>query len=397
LKMKLTPKSEIENRIARLQAELVEQELDGTIIILNSDMFYFTGTVQKSYLYVPAEGKPVLMIIKSLQRGQAESPLENIVAIKKPAEMVDILSSFGYTRLKKIGLELDVLPFNLYCKLQLFFPGVQFFDISPSIKTVRSLKSPYEIDLLSESLQVMDEAHRAVPVFLQEGMREIELAALFESEMRKRGYSGCCDMRSFNQEVFLGNTVSGTNGSIPSFFDSAVGGTGVSVSHPQGAGWKRIKRNEVIYIDYTCVVHGYSGDQTRIYCIGELTPKMVRAYEDSLIIESEIVNSIKPGTPAEAPYLLAAKMAEEMGYSNNFMGLKNEQARFVGHGVGVEMSEPPILAQNIKTPIMPGMTFAIEPKFIFPEGAVGIENTYVMTENGPKCLSITPNSIFYCK
>ncbi|HWP96107.1 MAG TPA: Xaa-Pro peptidase family protein [Syntrophomonadaceae bacterium] len=395
MEMKITPKSEIEARITKLQEKLMEQMLDGTIIVLNSDMFYFTGTVQTSYLYVPAIGEPVLMVKKSLRRGRDESTLKNIVPINRPREIPAILAEFGYTSFDQIGLELDVLPFNLFKMYEQIFPNTEFSDISPAVKEIRAIKSPYETELLRDALGVIDKAHLAVPSFLREGMLEIELAALFEAEMRKRGYSGCCKMRAFNQDLFLGNACSGSSGIFPSFFDGPVGGPGVAVTHPHGAGWKKVNRNEVIFIDYTCVVHGYTGDQTRIFSMGELTPRMVKAFDDALFIQSEIIKSIKPGTPAEEPYVMAVKLAEEMGYKDYFMGYMEDKVKFIGHGIGLELDELPILAKGLKAPIMPGMTFALEPKFVFPEGAIGTENSFLMTDNGPEYLSITPEFITY--
>lgn len=395
--MNLTPKSEITARISCFQKKLIQKELDGAVIVLNSDTFYFTGTVQNSFLYVPAAGEPVFMIKRSLRRGKEESSLKNIVPIKHPMQIPEILSTFGYKAPKKIGLELDVMPFNIYKTYKKVFPDAEFYDVSPIVKEIRAVKSPYELGLMRNALSVIDEAFKEVPSFLHEGMTEVELAALFEAEMRKRGYSGCCKMRAFNQELFYGVVCSGENGFCPSYFDGPIGGSGVSVSNSQGAGWKKIKRDESIIIDNTCIIDGYAGDQTRIFCIGELSRKMVKAFEDSLTIQSEIIRSIKPGTPAEEPYLLAVKLAEEMGYKDNFMGYKEDQVKFVGHGIGLELDEWPVLAKGLKTPIMPGMTFALEPKFIFPEGAIGIENSFVMTENGPESMCITPETITYLK
>ncbi len=395
MEMEKTPKSEIDARVKKLQEKLTEQALDGTLILLHSDMFYFTGTVQTAFLFIPAIGEPVLMIKKSLARGKHESPLKNIVPIRSPKEIPGILAEFDYTNFNKIGLELDVLPLNLYKMYQKIMPETEFSDISPIVREIRAIKSPYEIGLLRDALGVIDKAHLSVPSFLREGMLEIELAALFEAEMRKRGFSGWCKMRAFNQEFFLGNTCTGSGGFYPNFFDGPVGGSGVAISNPQGAGWKTVNRNEVVYIDYTCVVHGYTGDQTRIFSIGELSPQMVKAFNDSLFIEEEILKAIKPGTPAEVPYLLAIKLAEEMGYKDNFMGYKDDRVKFIGHGIGLELDELPVLAKGVKDPIMPGMTFALEPKFVFPEGAIGTENSFVMTEHGPEYLSITPEVITY--
>ncbi|MEN6566587.1 MAG: Xaa-Pro peptidase family protein [Veillonellales bacterium] len=384
-------------RTGKLQQKIIEQGLDGALIFLNSDLFYFTGTVQTSFLYIPAAGEPVLMVKKGLRRGSEESRLKNIVSIHSPKKIPEALAGFGFTDLSKIGLELDVLPVNLYKLYRKIFPQAELSDISPAIKAIRAIKSPYEIELLKQALVVSDQAFSTVPSLLREGMTEIELAALFEAELRKRGFAGCCKMRAFNQEFLFGDICTGSSGFYPSYFDGPVGGTGVSVSHPKGAGWKRINRNEVVYIDYTSIIEGYTGDQTRIFCIGELSPRMVKAFEAALQIEAAVLKAMKPGTLAEEPYLLALNLAEELGYKDYFMGYKDDQVKFLGHGLGLELDEWPIFAKGFKLPIVPGMTFALEPKFVFPEGAIGTENSFVMTETGPEYLSITPEVITYLK
>ncbi|MFL0197661.1 M24 family metallopeptidase [Clostridium sp. WILCCON 0269] len=394
--MNYTPKSEIDMRISCFQKKLTEQELNGAFILLNSDMFYLTGTVQNSYLYVPVSGEPVLMVKRSLRRGKDESPLKNIVPIKNPKQIPEILSEFGYKDFRKIGFQLDVIPFNIYKTYKNIFPNAEFYDVSGIVKGMRAIKSPYEIELLRNAVSVIDKAFLAVPSFLKEGMLEIELAALFEAEMRKRGYSGC-RTRAFNQDFFYGNVCTGDSGFYPSFFDGPVGGSGVSLSFPQGAGWKKVNRNEVVYIDYTCVIDGYAGDQTRIFCMGELNPRMVKAFEDAVYIESEVVKAMKPGISAEEPYFLALKMAEEMGYKDNFMGYKEDKVKFLGHGIGLELDEWPVLAKGFKMPIMPGMAFALEPKFVFPEGAIGTESSFIMTEDGPENMTKIPEIITYLK
>lgn len=393
--MNYTPKEELDVRVESFQERLKRQEVDGAIILLNSDLFYFTGTVQSSFLYIPVAGEPVLMVKKSLLRGREESALKNIVPVKHPKEIPGILAAFGHAAFSRIGLELDVLPFNLYQTYKKIFPQAELCDISPAIKEIRAIKSPYEASLIRNALVVANQAFLTVPEFLREEMTEIELAALFEAQLRKRGYSGCCRMRSFNQEFFYGNICSGSSGFNASYFDGPVGGLGVSAANPQGAGWKKISRNEAVYIDYTCIIEGYTGDQSRIFCMGKLTSRMEKAFEDAVRIQQEVVKAIKPGVPAEEPYLLALKLAEEMGYKDNFMGYKENQVKFLGHGIGLELDEWPIFAKGVKTPILPGMTFAIEPKFVFPEGAIGTENSFVMTEEGLENLSITPDVITY--
>ena len=393
--MSNTPKAEIEVRISRLQEKMAAEKFSGALLIQNSDLFYFSGTVQNGCLYVPVAGEPVLMVKKSLHRAQEESPLQKIEQLKYTGENPAILAAHNCTELSKIGVELDVLPFNQYKSYQKIFPQTELQDISPLIKSLRAIKSNYEISILRKALTVIDHAFRAVPSFLQAGMPEIEAAALFEAEMRRRGYSGSAKMRAFNQDFFMGNFCSGSSGFAPNYFDGPVGGTGLTAAQPQGPSWTKIERNEIVYVDYTGVVEGYIGDQTRIFCLGELLPEMVKAFADALLIQREVLQAIKPGTPAEEPYLLAVKLAAELGYQDHFMGYKGDRVKFIGHGIGLELDEWPIMAKGLKNPILPGMTFALEPKFVFPAGAIGTENSFVMTENGPEYLSITPEVITY--
>lgn len=75
------------------------------------------------------------------------------------------------------------------------------------------------------------------------------------------------------------------------------------------------------------------------------------------------------------------------------MGLGKDRVRFVGHGVGLELDEFPVFAPGLKMPLQQGMVFAWEPTFVFPEGAVGIENTHVVTEKGVQTLTDGPQEI----
>jgi Xaa-Pro aminopeptidase len=89
-------------------------------------------------------------------------------------------------------------------------------------------------------------------------------------------------------------------------------------------------------------------------------------------------------------------MAAKAGLKDNFMGMPGEQARFVGHGVGLELDEFPVLARGFKMPLQQGQTVAIEPKFVFPErGVIGIENTFAVTADGGERLTELPDSIVF--
>nr|WP_321465380.1 Xaa-Pro peptidase family protein [uncultured Desulfobulbus sp.] len=391
--MLYTPKSEIDARIQFLQTTLDQLELDGALIIHHTNLFYFSGTSQSAHLFIPRAGKPVLMVRRSYARACAESPLAEILELKSIKAIPDLLKEKGFS-LENVGLELDVIPYNTWQLYNKVFAESNFRDISDGIKRIRTIKSAYEIDLLQRACTVLDQVFAEVPGWLHEGMTEIELASLFEAGMRKRGYGGCSKMRSFNQDFFMGNVTSGASGAAATYFDGPVGGCGLTpANNPHGAGWKKIARNEVIYIDYTCVINGYTADGARMFVIGDVSEPLARAHAASRTIADTLVAMLRPGMLCEDVYFKSVELAEQMGLAAHFMGLGNDRVRFIGHGVGLELDEHPIFAKGVKMVLAAGMTFALEPKFVFAEGAIGTENTYVLSESGAHVLTHAPEDI----
>jgi len=128
--LRYTPKQELEQRIAKLQKRLKEESIDGAVIAQNADLFYFTGTVQRSHLFVPAEGEPLLMVNKTFEQAREESSLENIIRLDSLKEINTVLKSYGYGPLKKLGFELDLLPASNYLYYQNLFEGIKIVDAS---------------------------------------------------------------------------------------------------------------------------------------------------------------------------------------------------------------------------------------------------------------------------
>jgi Xaa-Pro aminopeptidase len=391
--MLYTPKSEIDARIHAFQRTLEQQGLDGVLIVHHTNLFYLSGTSQSCHLFIPRSGEPLLMVRKSYQRALRESPIEQIVEVKSLKMIPEILQRKGF-KLETLGLELDVIPYNTWGFYQKIFGPAKLIDISESVKKIRMIKSDYEIGLLQGACAVLDQVFAEVPTMIRKGMTEIELASLFEAGMRRRGYSSCSKMRAFNQDFFLGNLTAGASGAVPSYFDGPVGGSGLTpANNPHGAGWKTIGPNEIIYIDYTCVINGYTADAARMFVLGSVSEILRQAHRAALTILERITSMISPGTTCEDIYEQAVALAQEMGLHDHFMGIGNDRVRFIGHGVGLELDEHPIFAKGMKMSLAPGMTFALEPKFVFPEGAIGIENTYALKADGLQVLTHAPQDI----
>ncbi len=381
--------AEIQARITAMQTQLQGKGIDGALFIFPIDVYYFSGTRQNSTLWLPASGEPVLLVRKSLARAKSESPLSDI----RPFPSSKELASHFPVEAQKIGFTFDVAPvqqLNFYTKV---LGGREFVDISALNREVRSVKSTFEQQLMKASGDALSSVFAMVPSFLKEGMRELDLAAEFEYRLRKAGNEGFVRMRAFNQELFGGLTVSAGAASY-GFFDGAVTGRGLSNASPQGASRDTIARNTPVLIDFTGVFDGYITDMTRMFVIGTLDPELQRAFDLSVEIQNYIQRELKPGAVCEELFLKSVEMAQQGGFGANFMGMPGEQAKFVGHGVGLELDEFPVLAQGFKVPLKAGQTIAIEPKFVFPgRGVIGIENTFAVSDNGGVKLTNFDDSI----
>jgi Xaa-Pro aminopeptidase len=375
-----TPESELSDRIKRFQQKLITSAIDGALIVQKADLYYFSGTAQNAHLYIPAHGEPLLMVKKSLRRAIEESGLKDIIALNSLKELAEHIRSLNSP--ERIGLEMDVIPARMFINYQKLLAPSQMRDISEAVRQVRMLKSPYEIGLIRKSADLNHVMFSEVSNIIREGMAEMELAGRLEAIYRKNGHQGACRVRGFNSELYYGHLLSGWNLSYPSFFDGPVGGTGTNPSYPQGAGHKKIARNEPIMVDYAGILNGYIVDQARMFSIGPLSDKFVAAYEVALSIKSHIASQAVPGANGKDLYETAYDIATQAGLENYFMGYE-DRVSFIAHGVGIELDELPVIARNLDMPLEAGMVFALEPKFIFPEeGAIGIEDTFVVTEGG---------------
>ncbi len=390
-----TPKAELDRRIENLQHYLEQNEVDAALILQRVDLFYFSGTIQQGNLYIPERGEPLLMANKSSERARAESAISRVVNLDSPKRICEILKAEGYCPPRRIGLELDVLPTNLYFTYRRLFPDAEIVDISIPIRMIRAVKSAYEIGIIRQAAEFSDRVAANVPDVLREGMSELEVAGRVEAEARKLGHQGIVRMRLWGSEMFYGHLMSGPSAAVPSFLSSPTGGSGASPAVAQGPGYKTIRRHEPVLFDYVFAYNGYLSDHARIFSLGEVPAELLEAHAAMLEIQKMIRSFAKPGVTAGAVYEHACNKAAELGYADHFMGAAGkERIRFVGHGIGLEVDEFPFLAIGQKLELQAGMIIALEPKVIFPgKGVVGIENTHVVMADGLAQLGQYPDGI----
>jgi len=364
-------------------------------VLQNADLFYFAGSIQQGALYVPVTGEPLYMVRREYTRARMESGLKEIVPIKSHRDIPAILNDFNCPLPQKAGMELDVLPVNLFSQFTKTLKGCIFSDAGPLIRSIRAVKSAYEIEILKDAAVIADKINNRAKEVIRPGITDLEVDAELQYVARKWGHQGIIRMRGFNSEIFYGRVFSGPDSAAPAYLDVPLGGIGLNPSVGQGASYKRIEANQPVVVDFCGAFDGYVLSQTRTFCIGGLSDKLKKAYEDMVRIQERFKEIARPGAMWSDLYDDCCNLACELGYKDHFMGFSGAQVSFIGHGVGIEIDEYPCIARGFNDQVLKeNMIVAFEPKAVYPGlGAVGIENTFWVCENGPNQLTFSSEEL----
>lgn len=375
--------SEYRERITKLQQFLIAQEIDVAVFNLNSDLYYYSGSVQPLYMVIPAEGTGVLIARKSLERIRSEAPLFTLETFQNTRDLQRIVADYGWSGARKIGFTLENTAYATVMRWMKLFEGAVAVDISWEIRRLRMVKSEAEHAIFREAGRRMAELPRVIRESFRPGMTELELSAAIENFMRLNGHGGLSRCRREGIEMNYGVCSGGAGALAGTKFDGICGGEGLDRAVPYGASWKPIGPGEPVIIDFAFVYQGYHLDQTRMFCWGEPQPEVVKALDAMCQVERFIAERLVPGAIWSELYDGAVQLAEKLGYAESFMGLGPEKVKFVGHGVGLELDEPPYLAPKMNEPLEAGMVLALEPKVALPGiGVIGNEDTVIVTESG---------------
>ncbi len=389
------PREELDNRLTRLRTAMEGKGIDAFLVVQKMDCYYLSGTTQDSMLYVSLDGKPLLMVRREVERARVESRLDDIVKIRSIRDLPSLIRDHSGMLPRNLGLELDVLPVRDYFKYQDLFKDATLIDASPIIRDIRKIKSPFEIDLIRVAGDIGRKAYEEGRKILKQGMTEIEFAGHMETAAKVFGHEGLIRVRSLNYEAYTWHVLSGYTGGIVSQSDSPMGGLGLSPAFPVGASLKVMKAHEPILVDFGTCYHGYLADETRMFSIGKMPAKFTDAYNACKEIHDTVLEETRPGADCEALFHMTLRLAKKLGYGDSYLGPPGLQTRFIGHGIGLELNEFPFLAQGQSYSLEEGMTFAVEPKIVFPgEGSAGIENTVVVTRDGCEILTLLEQEIF---
>jgi Xaa-Pro dipeptidase len=390
----VTPSEEIDRRLAALRSALAADGLDAALIVQHTDLAYFSGTNQQAHLVVPASGEPVLLVRRVLERARAESPLGRIEPLRSLGALPAALDAAGVESGATLGLELDVLPAGLYLGYARRLPDHELGDCSPAVRRVRARKSDWELARMRAACEQVRSAAEAVPGLLRPGVLESQVQLEVETVLRMAGHQGQLRFRGFNQEMHYGQVLAGPSGAVPGYSDSPLCGPGPNPVLGKGPDGHVLAQGDPVIADLVGGHDGWLSDQTRTFAVGRLDADLRDAHDCAAAILRAVEAELRPGTPASALYDLAERIAADAGLDEHFMGAGPQRVRFLGHGVGMEIDELPVLAPGFDDPLEEGNVIAVEPKFVFPgRGAVGIENMYAVTADGFETMTTAPEEL----
>jgi Xaa-Pro aminopeptidase len=382
-------KAELSLRWQKIQRMLHQQGADACLISTNVNLLYTTGRIIMGYVYIPLSGEPLFFVRRPY--GVIEN--DQVIAIRKLEQLPGLLMGLKMPLPRKLMLEGGEMTYTDWVRTAAVFPDADLLDGTHQIRQVRSVKTEYELNEVRESARLQALAFTKFPALYKTGMTDHEFSVEMEREMRLHGCLGVFRIFGSSMEAGMCSVMAGDNADAPSAYDFAMSGGGLHPSLPVSANGSKLENGMSVMVDFGSAFNAYISDMTRVFSIGKLTQKAYDAHQVSLEIQNMLMQKTVPGATCEDLYLASYQLAEKYGFADCFMGI-TQQAKFVGHGIGLALNELPVLCDSNKELIHANMVIALEPKFMIPStGAVGSENTYIVHENGLEKITIATESI----
>ena len=371
------PVSEMEARQNLLAKLLQENDIEAALVQNPVDLYYYSGGRQNASLLVKANGESRLFVRRSLSRAKFESGEDDSPhSVENFPRMAEFSDTIGCIPAMQFG----ELPHTFADKFANRVGATK--DCTSIIHGQREVKSPWEIQMMEDGASVQLDMFEAVTRVGGEGVSEIELVAAAEAVSRAAGFGGNVQMRRFPLQCDRGVIVAGRAGGVPSFFDSAIGGTGPHPMASMGSGFTTIKANEPVLVDLVHLHRGYVVDTTRMFVAGSLSKEWEERLEDMVAVKDVVVDVLDQGLDCSEAWRQGHSLAVELGHSDHLMGMAPDQSKFLGHSVGLQLDESPVVAEGFDRPLPIGGTMAIEPKVVHAEGSIGSEDTWTRDEEG---------------
>ena len=382
----------IEKRLHDLQETIKERGVEGAILFHSRDVFYYTGTAQPSYLIVRPDDY-LLFVLNGIDFARRESPLppEKIIPERKLEKMFSRMFP-GEGSGAAVATELDLLTMGRFRNMQKWLGMREIVNISEEILHRRMCKDDLEIDAIRQASAAVHAGHEAAMARLLPGVTELELSAAVEYAQRLAGHEGMLFIRQPDAIIGRGPFASGANLGEMSGAAFCLTGTGLDPAVPTGASRREIQRHDLVVIDVPACVNGYHSDQSRTYCLGQPPADAAALYEAVLQVLDHLIRRLRPGMSIDDAFSLGLDKARELGIQDSYLRFPSgATAHFIGHGVGLDVNEPPVLKKGSDVLLQAGMTLALEITATTRKGLpVKIEDVVLLSAGGCEILTTAP-------
>jgi Xaa-Pro aminopeptidase len=359
--------SEFAARRREVAAALAERKLDALFVAFSPNLRYLTGFTGSNGGLLITPGSAILFTDPRYTIQAAEECLSERngglrIRIAKGPLLVEVAAAIAKAGVKRIGYEPARMTCDALDALKARLPmRAALHPVSGWIEQLRMLKSPDEIDRIRRSVQINSRAFERAAARLKPGVTERDFAAELEYRMRRLG----AEKPSFETIV-----ASGARSALPHAQPTAA---------PLASGF--------VLVDMGAFVDGYASDMTRTLHIGPPGAKARRAYKAVLEAQLAAIDAVRPGVVAYAPDRAARRVLKRYGLDRAFV-------HSTGHGLGLEIHEPPRIGKRDQTRLRAGMAITIEPGvYLEGWGGIRIEDTVLVTESGCEILTPTPKDL----
>jgi Xaa-Pro aminopeptidase len=359
-------------RIERLRALFGEAEVDALLVSQPESRFYLSGYTghdlpprdSAGYLVIGREGNVLLTDPRTSEQAEQEAPdYEVVVYTHGTRSSVRVAETVKTLGVKRVGFESIHLPYALWADFgEAIKEQAELVPLKDLVDKLRISKDEAELRSLQAAIDVLDDCfEHLVRNELRVGRTEKEVAAEVERYLRRRGAT-----ISFPSIV-----ASGPNASMPHAVPTE----------------RRIQEGEPITIDIGAKVDGYCSDMTRTVCLGEPSDKLREIYDLVLRAQLRAEEEIRAGMTGKDADAIAREFLKEAGYGEQF-------SHGLGHGIGLEVHEPPWVSARGEHPLEKGMVFSVEPGIYLPGwGGVRIEDLVLMEDDGVRILCRSPKAL----
>ena len=394
------PLEEIQNRHARCRALLAEHipTAGGILVTGSPNIYYMTGTSANGLAWLPLEGEAALFLRKGLDRAKLESPLAAVFPFRSYKELPELCAAAGSPLSQTLAVDQAGVSWEQGRLLLERMPEKTFIPADNVIARARAAKTEWELVRMRESCRRLAEGFGLLATRIRPGMSEYDVSRIMWDIILSMDHAGLYPTGMHGSIAQLGHICVGDNANYPSYYDGPVGIKGMHPSSPVMGSMDAIwEKGQILAVDVGFNHGGYISDKTQFFFSGKksVIPDAVRKAQDAAMRIAEATAALlKPGAIPSGIYARSLEMAKQAGYGKTFMGAGDNHVRFLGHGIGLTISEWPIFARGFGDPLQAGMTVALEPKIALPGvGMVGVENTYEITESGAYSMTGNTNGI----